>query len=764
MDIVTAEFGAVSILNAKQFSFVFLLDIVLALLLSLFIVFYFNRFVGWVLSLALKFLFWHRHKVHVKVQSVQLSLLGGRLFFKNLSYVGTNEAVTVLQGHLTWRYWLWHTRRSSLEACTEGDPALAAPNLPIRFSLHLNGLEWFVYNRSPAYDELLKAAKKAQNAESSPDEGPATATTTNVSTEPPSQDEYTEKAAEGGGVASNASTEPDTHQDSGSDRGADGAAKEDETAGPAEHNDDTSATLLSEPQELSYTEKLYVRMFPIEVTCEKGAVVIGDKDVPSLLIMHFVSGKSVYDVRRPRSAFDKFTSAMDFVLEQPRVQLRPHVDYNADQPGSRLFRVSSRRRQNGLVRAIRAIITAGMALGRWFGSLRHWRQWKLSPRSSLDSTADDPDAAATGQRGHGWHGLSRYDIFGTAFDEEEDVIGFDSEFLEEYGKFSTIIDTEAAEIEYFWDDPGVVPHRQQPFPGTATKDGPDVGNGGLPPDWGMRIAFKDTTINWGPWADRQRIPLQSLLMPRSCVDAIPDPRLEPGDRRAYTKFDCDIEFEGDVFVRIPLREPSKNQAFVAHHKDDLSATRPFGWVELKAKSSSHLSLFWQMMPTHAGWLSEFNVDFVNPELRTSVNHGLLFCADYHKVRILMQAPLKWNGLQTWSISHDSDAAQLFFLREHVTLISDLMQDFSASPSPPYDLFTPFSYDVDWRINGYKLHLNINDLNIINNPSDFEENTFVTFQGASLHVHTFLPLEDIAMVKNTMKFEISVRLCSPPGPS
>jgi hypothetical protein len=726
MDLIAAEFGTVSILSSKEFSFVFLVDIILGVLLTLFIVFFFNRFVGWVLSILLRFWFWHRHKVHVKVQSVQLSLLGGRLFFKNFSYVGTNEAVCVLQGHLTWRYWLWNSRKSSLEGAFDNDPSLAAKNLPIRWTLHLSGLEWFVFNRSPAYDALFASAEKA-HAQGNP-----------ASTlESEGSDDRTEKSGD-------AIYQDDSAQEPSKREGQTLSGGGDGIRGEAPRRRASTASLLNIGlKDIGYWEKFYLLLFPVEITCNKGALVVGDKDVPSLMILNFTSGECAVDVEKPHSSLDKYMTSFSTHLYQPRLQLRPHIDYKTDEPGSRLFRVSNRKQRSGLIKFIRNL--DGLARKARHGVNQAW--------------TGDPDSSNTagGSRGFAWHGLSRYDLFGPydeEDEEEEEVIGFDTEFLEEYGKSTTVVDTEEAEITYFYDVAGLVPFHALP---TASSDGPDIGNSGSPPQWGMRLLFKDSTINYGPWADRQRIPLQDLLMPRSCVDAVPDSRLQFMDQRVSTKFTCEVAFEGEVFIRIPMREPSKNPAFVSEHKNDPSVTRPFGWIELKAKSDSHIFLDWQMVPSTSPWQNEFVFDLVNPEIRTSVNHGLLFAADYHKSRILVESPLKWNGLQQWRFFHTSDNVQLFFLREHVTLLSDLIQDFSAGPDVPYDLFTPFRYTSDWRIHDYKLFLNINDLNIINNPSDFEENTYVTFQGKALRVGIDLPLDTISPIKNTMTFEISVSI-------
>lgn len=41
--------------------------------------------------------------------------------------------------------------------------------------------------------------------------------------------------------------------------------------------------------------------------------------------------------------------------------------------------------------------------------------------------------------------------------------------------------------------------------------GIDVGNGGLPPEWGIRLLLWNAMFHYGPWTDRQRYACISLF-------------------------------------------------------------------------------------------------------------------------------------------------------------------------------------------------------------------------------------------------------------
>lgn len=59
------------------------------------------------------------------------------------------------------------------------------------------------------------------------------------------------------------------------------------------------------------------------------------------------------------------------------------------------------------------------------------------------------------------------------------------------------------ELSYYADVVGVVPH--QGYDATPNPSDPfDIGNGDLPPEWGVDLVIRNGVLRYGPWADRQR--------------------------------------------------------------------------------------------------------------------------------------------------------------------------------------------------------------------------------------------------------------------
>lgn len=73
----------------------------------------------------------------------------------------------------------------------------------------------------------------------------------------------------------------------------------------------------------------------------------------------------------------------------------------------------------------------------------------------------------------------------------------------EYAIERRIVEAPMLELSYYVDVVGEVP---------AELDGPkgiglesyDIGNGDLPPEWGIDLVIRNGALRYGPWADRQR--------------------------------------------------------------------------------------------------------------------------------------------------------------------------------------------------------------------------------------------------------------------
>jgi hypothetical protein len=333
---------------------------------------------------------------------------------------------------------------------------------------------------------------------------------------------------------------------------------------------------------------------------------------------------------------------------------------------------------------------------------------------SVDSFTPSRTEANTSherQSGDGqWMGLSRY------IDEPaQDGWKFEPE---EYAIEPEVIDCESATMSLYWDVVGTMPSSQE---GSIQMNG-DIYQA---PEYGLDLSFKGGTIQYGPWADRQRIVLQNMFVPKLYKSTTPAQPLSPGASRVYTEFKVFVEFPTSTILRVPIRENSKDWKYRRRLED--GEVRPPGWLEIKVGSESTANYNMGFVASSNGWTHTLELELRKAEVRSSVNHGLLWEAEKQTLQCDLSGPLQWNADTKWVFSNVSSDMRVFLLREHVTLLTDLVSDWTSGAGPEYWTFVPMIYELNLKLENAEFFFNVNDENIINNPSSFDDNTFLVLR-------------------------------------
>ncbi|RDA95148.1 hypothetical protein CP533_1828 [Ophiocordyceps camponoti-saundersi (nom. inval.)] len=717
---------------------------IIAALLVIFFLLYFNRVFASIVSYGIRAFTWNRYHIFIDFKAIQVSLLAGRIFFTGLRYHGSNETLLVQHGTITWRYWLRRVKEVDVHASNgpaEDAGAKQARNaaLPSRINVKLVGLEAFIYNRSPAYDTVLAGIVSS---------GTSGGTSTGVFV---GQDEGTVRPRK-----------PDAHGDQ--------EDKEEASAKTEKSGDSSSARSGSHGADRNPAGgkrddaqlPFILQLLPIHVDCQKAAIVIGNDTTKAILTAKANSAAVEIDAS-PTHTCDPYRQIARVTIERPVVETRDNEGFKEDQvaratrrqeddqesapPLHKAFLRRSRRR---LLDPLRRIIP-------WWR--RSVEPFTTDSRSAAGTAA--PQVPGSAQ----WQGLSRY------LDEQDqdDKARWTSV---EYGAVSTIVDSPQVTVTLFWDVPGRV--TEQAHLNGATGSSPDV-NGSEPPAWGMSLSVKGGTVNYGPWTDRQRVALQSMFFPTISKDASPASPLPIGAWRVPTQFTLFIEIEEAATLRIITREESKNwrwrgkEPATLHKKEsnkrmqwnrakknskgEASHSRPPGWMEIKLPTNSTVSFTTDMLASASGYKTNVNIDLPSAELSTSVNHDLLYRCGSQRISCDMPMPLTWNSLRIWRVTVDSDDLDLFLLRDHVFLLSDLITDWAAGAATEYLQFVPFEYYLHLNFRNARLIINVNEQNIIDKATAPDDNTYMMLSSPSVHVTVHIPIDKFQPDKNAVSFEV-----------
>ena len=151
-------------------NFLLLVELIVVVIVVTAFLFYWGRVLGSVVAFIIRVSTWRSHSAYISIGSLQISPLAGRISFRDVEYQSSNISFRALHGRITWRYWLLRIRHE--EDAESSNPnrsasfelvaftALTQDKLPCRIEVWAEGVEAFVFNRTPAYDAIVERMKK----------------------------------------------------------------------------------------------------------------------------------------------------------------------------------------------------------------------------------------------------------------------------------------------------------------------------------------------------------------------------------------------------------------------------------------------------------------------------------------------------------------------------------------------------------------------------------------------------------------------------
>lgn len=630
--------------------------------------------------------------------------------------------------------------------------------LPCRFAVKVSGVEAFLYNQSPVYDNIISnlAGHSPTAAQQSPTTGSQSESDPDVSsTHSFAEHQYPNKES-----AQGPHLEP---QPTASSFG------ESIVAGSTASHDAQSSL------------PAFLKLFPIQIDCKKAAAAVGNEHTTSVVTakLDFATGRIDAD---EAGTLDLYRLLFKFDFTNVNVCFKPNHDfqmYQLQAAAQHSKKGGNQKKKKGRsffgfhpIRRVRKILASLRCLFS-FGA-RSTRSVRTASLLSNDELVDKDMPELPGEA-H-WQGLARYlDESGANEHHEWDNI--------EYARFSQIADCKKVAMNFYWDVPGMVRKRQG-----ALLQSDDGVNGCEPPAYGLDLSVEGGFINYGPWADRQRVVLQNVFFPVSYCDARPAQHRSSDQIRLATVFKLRLCLDDEVQIRVPTRESSKDWQWQGrtetHRKPDGSLNepglrkrrgkhsrkpaktkskqpntsganvRPFGWIDVKIKANSTVNYSMDMYARKDGFRNSLDVDVKGTEIFSSVNHALLWRAGNLSLQADLSNPLAWNALRKWKFSILCHDLNLYILRDHMFLLTDLITDWGAGPPPDFYTFVPYHYSLDINFDDFKLFLNGNDANIVNNPSDLEENNFLIIEGQKLHAELGIPIDQYRPAQGEVVFDVT----------
>ncbi|KAA1074828.1 hypothetical protein PGT21_022120 [Puccinia graminis f. sp. tritici] len=718
--------------GAIDFNWLFLVESVTIAIVVIFYLFYFNRVLGWlVAAICNLYLRKFNYNASVEFEAIQLSLLAGRVLFRNARYHSINQSLRIVKGHLTCRYWYLRTQGMESDGPTsrQGNP-LSPSSLPHRWLIAFEGAEWFVYNRTAAFDVILEHLGFVNPLD------PASDSTMKKQGESPFERPLRSSNSQTTFKVQNPPSVKTNHQPND------------------KKQDNTQESMMS----WALRDAL-----PVRIEGNIGVVTIGNPSTSSILVFTFQKAHGVYSAPNARSRHDFFRQDFKFSFVQTKIVLRTNPDYNRTlkEHGATILndlQSDPNFRQAFDQPIYRLLNSASFAqFSKYFSAkssgLFNWIHPTHQPEvGKVPGVAIEPD---------GFVGLPRFVQTTTPAHPAE------------YAKVTTILTSRIMNFRYYLDSPGKVPADPLTVHHLSTSLSLDPEDG-LPPEYGIDIKLVDAKITYGPWADRQRAVIHKAIFPPQRFDNVETPQpFGPGDQRAHTELLVKVDLE-NCQVRVPIREPSKDWQWLTGGtttaNNQGSDVRPYGWLDLSIGPGSEIVLTQSQIPQKDGYEMVLQFRMMDVEARSSVNNKVFARIPMVLIIADMPTPLIWDSPRTWKYRltlseksyHPHDLAdsktqpRVSLIRDHIQFVIDLIKDWLSGPPTLYEEWVPTTYEVELKLMDYDLYLNLNDLNVIEN-FDFmagsNSNILLLLCGQSLTIQVVIPGELYRPPVSTTSFSV-----------
>lgn len=120
----------------------------------------------------------------------------------------------------------------------------------------------------------------------------------------------------------------------------------------------------------------------------------------------------------------------------------------------------------------------------------------------------------------------------------------------------------------------------------------------------------------------------------------------------------------------------------------------------------------------------------------------------------MPTPLSWNARRDWGLDLTLDTPEVYLLRDHVQVISDLAKDWSSGQVGDFHHFVPNHYNFRIALLNYAFHLCLNDFNIIDFPLSREHNAFMDVKGPKMEAFVAVDSTQYRADLSTIPFSVS----------
>ncbi|CAM0134818.1 Macrophage colony-stimulating factor 1 receptor [Umbelopsis sp. WA50703] len=75
------------------------------------------------------------------------------------------------------------------------------------------------------------------------------------------------------------------------------------------------------------SSSLFRRLMPVQMECTRGSIIFGNPELPTMTVLQFRQASSIYNTDQSRSKLDHYKSSIDVILREPKMSLKHNADF-----------------------------------------------------------------------------------------------------------------------------------------------------------------------------------------------------------------------------------------------------------------------------------------------------------------------------------------------------------------------------------------------------------------------------------------------------
>ncbi|KAJ2957271.1 hypothetical protein NQZ79_g6974 [Umbelopsis isabellina] len=75
------------------------------------------------------------------------------------------------------------------------------------------------------------------------------------------------------------------------------------------------------------SSSMFRRLMPVQIECTRGSIIFGNPELPTMTVLHFRQASSIYNTDQSRSKLDHYKSSIDVILREPKMSLKHNADF-----------------------------------------------------------------------------------------------------------------------------------------------------------------------------------------------------------------------------------------------------------------------------------------------------------------------------------------------------------------------------------------------------------------------------------------------------